>query len=100
MKEGLYMNINIGLFTIIKNYGVIKNIVANLLPIFYYKERLYINVFIIILYIFKIILIYLKVFCKYFITIRQLYFIKTVDKWNFVWYNINVIKRKKEFICQ
>ena len=50
-KEGLYMNINIGLFTIIKNYGVIKNIVANLLPIFYYKERLYINVFIIILYI-------------------------------------------------
>lgn len=49
------MNINIGLFTIIKNYGIIKNIVANLLPIFYYKERLYINVFIIILYIIFII---------------------------------------------
>ena len=45
------MNINIGLFTIIKNYGIIKNIAVNLLPIFYYKERLYINIFIIFLYI-------------------------------------------------
>ena len=54
-KEGLYMNINIALFTIIKNYGVIKNIVTNLLPIFYYKKRLYINIFIIILYIIFII---------------------------------------------
>lgn len=45
------MNINIGLFTIIKNEGVIKNIVTNLLPIFYYKEKLYINIFITILYI-------------------------------------------------
>ena len=55
MKEGLYMNINIGLFSIIKNYGVIKNIIANLLPIFYYKKRLYINIFIIILYVILII---------------------------------------------
>ena len=54
-KEGLYMNINIALFTIIKNYGVIKNIVTNLLPIFYYKKRLYINIFIIILYVILII---------------------------------------------
>ena len=49
------MNINIGLFSIIKNYGVIKNIIANLLPIFYYKKRLYINIFIIILYVILII---------------------------------------------
>ena len=49
------MNINIRLFTIIKNYGIIKNIVVNLLPIFYYKERLYINIFIIILYVILII---------------------------------------------
>ena len=49
------MNINIGLFTIIKNYSVIKNIIVNLLPIFYHKERLYINIFIIILYIIFII---------------------------------------------
>ena len=49
------MNINIGLFTIIKNYNVIKNIITNLLPIFYYKDRLYINIFIIFLYIIFII---------------------------------------------
>ena len=49
------MNINIGLFTIIKNYSVIKNIIVNLLPIFYHKERLYINIFIRILYIIFII---------------------------------------------
>jgi hypothetical protein len=45
------MNINIGLFTILKNENAIKNIVANLLPIFYYKKGLYINIFIIILYV-------------------------------------------------
>ena len=49
------MNINIGIFTIIKNYGIIKNIAVNLLPIFYYKERLYINIFIIFLYVILII---------------------------------------------
>ena len=49
------MSINIGLFTIIKKYSVIKNIAANLLPIFYYKKGLYINIFIIILYIIFII---------------------------------------------
>ena len=49
------MNINIGLFSIIKNYGVIKNIIVNLFPIFYYKERLYINIFIIFLYVILII---------------------------------------------
>ena len=45
------MDINIELFIIMKNKGVIKNIIANLLPIFYYKESLYINVFMVILYI-------------------------------------------------
>lgn len=49
------MNINIGLFTIIRKYGIIKNIMINLLPIFCYKEKLYINIFIIILYIILII---------------------------------------------
>lgn len=49
------MNINIGLFSIIKNYGVIKNIAVNLLPIFYHKKGLYINIFMIILYVILII---------------------------------------------
>jgi hypothetical protein len=49
------MNINIGLFTIIKNESAIKNIIANLLPIFYYEEKFYINFLITILYMIFII---------------------------------------------